>query len=895
MMERNEPGGTTAELGELWGIAARWRWALAAGALLGAAAGAGLALREEAVYQASVVIRVDEKRLDLPTLGARIASATGNQLGAEMEVLRSRSLAALVVDSLGLRLRVEEPRATPREALFAAVRLGSDGASGRFRFTREGDGRFRVEERGEDAAGGSYAPGEPVRLGEAAEVVLAPSAAELASFEVAVLPRADAVAALTRGLRVRRPGADAAVIRVEYRGGDPRLVREVPDLLASAFIDLRRSTQRTEARSTIAFLRQQLDTIGQQLAATERELLAFREANGVVDLETERVVQVRRLAELQGERAALEVERASLAELVDEVRRAPAAGEAGAASGYRRLVAYPTLLRSPAATELVRSLVQAEDQRTALLTRRSAADPDVQVLAGRIRELEGELQAAVTTYLRGVENQVRAVDAELGRQRGGLDRIPARELRFARLARQATLLEEVYGQLQTRLKEAEVAHAAEDPSVRVIDPAVATVEAAGARRLLTGGGLALAGLLAAFGVAVVREFRDESLRSRADLQQATGLPVLAAVPRIGPPRARLFRGALPGPRGRLRLPAPPAPGSVVPVAVDRPDPSSPAGRLVAEAGAPGAGAEAYRRLLVNLRWAAGTERKVWLFTSPLPGDGKTTTAANFALTLAQDGRRVVLVDADLRRASVGALFHSGAAPGLTELLTEPIPPPEVIRAVEAGNGGVLHYIPAGATPAAPADLMDAPRFQALLDWLREEYEVVVIDSPPLNVVPDAAVLSPRVDGVVVVVRAAVTPASALEFATSELRAAGAPVLGTVLNDFVLRRDAGYDGSYRWYAAGEAYYAASGAARSGAAGARCWRRSPSRRRPRPPPAPGRRGRAPGGCASFPPAAGRASTSGSCGRTGGSSSSWSGATSRCATRRPCWAPGGPCCSP
>lgn len=811
-MQESHGGG----LRELWSIARRRRWLIAGGLLAGAALGTGVALRHEQVYTGAAVIRVDEKRPDLPSLDPRASApagkATGNQVGAEMEVLRSRALAAMVVDSLRLQVQMEGRRPPAALPVLASVQVAPEAPEARYRFTREAGGRFRVQQAGGAAHGRPYAAGEPVPLGGAV-VVLGPGAGELPFFDVAVLPREAAVGALIARLRVRRPSPDASIVRVEYRDSDPGLARAVPNLLAAQFIDLRRSTQRTEARSTIAFLREQLDTIGTQLAATEQELQAFREANRVVDPDVERVTQVQQLAEMQGQRATADVERASLAVLLDEVRSSSVGRSPDAPSPYRRLMAFPALLRSPAASELLRSLVRVEDERATLLTRRSAVDPDVQVLTGRIRELEAELQANVTTYLRGLESQVNALDSQLGRYQQGLDRIPSREVRFSRLSRQAGLLQEVYGQLQTRLKEAEVVHAAEDPSVRIVDLAVPAMQPLGFQRARTIGLLALLGLLAGLGAALLREARDRSVRSRSDLQLATGLPVLGLIPRFaGARRALPARPAKALPSGRRALAAPTG-GAVATVRPDAPRADTPAGRLVACAGAPTLELEAYRRLHLNLRWAGmETAQKTYLFTSPLPGDGKTTTAVNFALSLAQAGQRVVLVDADMRRGTVARVFEAGDRPGLAELLTQPIPPAQVVRTADAGNGGVLHYVPAGRPPASPGELLGGDRMQVLADWLKSEFDVVVFDTPPLNVVTDAAVLAALADAVVLVVRAAVTPVDALEYAANELRSARAAVAGTVLNDLVLKRDATYDSGYQWYEYGKAYYAGTAGAR-----------------------------------------------------------------------------------
>ena len=259
---------------------------------------------------------------------------------------------------------------------------------------------------------------------------------------------------------------------VSYRSPDQELAWRVPQVLVAHYIAQRQELQSLETRSTIDFLRQQIATISTQLAESERKLESYRERYEVINPEAEATNQVGRLVSMQTQRGLLDNERTALAALLTEVDAQAANHKPGEPSPYRRLLAFPTLLQSQAATGLLQSLTTAEDQYKALLTRRTAQDPDVQALSGRIRELERELRTMAATYLQGLTNQVQSFDTGLQNFRGQLRTIPEKELQYARLERQPKVLEGVYTMLQTRLKEAEVAVAARDPSVRVVDAAI---------------------------------------------------------------------------------------------------------------------------------------------------------------------------------------------------------------------------------------------------------------------------------------------------------------------------------------------------------------------------------------------------------------------------------------
>jgi tyrosine-protein kinase Etk/Wzc len=404
------------------------------------------------------------------------------------------------------------------------------------------------------------------------------------------------------------------------------------------------------------------------------------------------------------------------------------------------------------------------------------------VLTDRIEQLERQLGSIAMTYLQGLTNQVTSLNAALTRFGNDLDRIPAMEVKFARLTRQAKLLEEISTLVQTRMKEAQIAAAVEDPSVRVIDPAILPTRPVKPNIPLSIGLGLLAGLVIGLGAAFAKEHMDTRVRTREDLQIVTGgIPVLGMIPRITPVRTN-GKGKLAHITGDNA-----ADSRVLAVR----DPRSPI-------------SEAYRSLRTNITFSR-PERppKTLVFTSPAPGDGKSTSASNLVTTLAQQGIRCLLVDADMRRGSLHDMLKMSREPGLSNVLLGAAKLEAATHRIRVSEDVGFDFLPAGTFPPNPAELLGSERMRGLLVALEEKYDVVVIDAPPLNLVTDAAVLGTNVDGVIVVARAGVTERGALQYALEQLRAVRAPVLGTLLNDLDVRKDR-YYGSY----VGAGYYAAA---------------------------------------------------------------------------------------
>jgi capsular exopolysaccharide synthesis family protein len=216
-------------------------------------------------------------------------------------------------------------------------------------------------------------------------------------------------------------------------------------------------------------------------------------------------------------------------------------------------------------------------------------------------------------------------------------------------------------------------------------------------------------------------------------------------------------------------------------------------------------AEACRSIRTNMLFiSAQKEFSLFSVTSPGPQDGKTTVAINLAVTMAQAGGRILLIDTDMRRPRVHKSFGLKSDRGISNVIAGDVPLKDAIHKSEVPN---LDILPCGPTPPNPAELLHTERFRQILVECRGSYDRVILDSPPIGPVTDPAIIGSATDGVVLVLRAGHTTREATKFARRQLGDAGARILGLVINQ-TDRKGGRYGYGYGYYASYGRYYRAT---------------------------------------------------------------------------------------
>lgn len=385
----------------------------------------------------------------------------------------------------------------------------------------------------------------------------------------------------------------------------------------------------------------------------------------------------------------------------------------------------------------------------------------------RTKILEQELAVG------GIDEEVSAIERYLDSYLGRLQSLPRQSVEQDQFERKRTLLAEQYGSFVAELQKARVSEEAELGYIRIVRSAVVPgmpVRPNMQQNILLA---LLVGLGLGVGVAFVKEAINNRFNKPEDLK-AQGYTPVGVIPKMDEDVKAIF-------------------GKKESVEVGGQQLST---RLLTLHDPWSHISENFRLIRNNLTFVRNdAPNQVLLVTSPEAADGKTLTAMNLAITMAQSGRRTLFIDADMRRPSAHKLLGIARTPGLAEILNREAEFDSRQCATPVEN---LTLIPAGDVKVPPPELLGSRIMEDLLGRLRERYEVIIIDSPPVLAVTDAIVLASLTDSVAIVVSAEKTNQRALEVTEETLASVGTPIIGTIFNRFDLRRTASYYASYGYY-------------------------------------------------------------------------------------------------
>jgi capsular exopolysaccharide synthesis family protein len=567
--------------------------------------------------------------------------------------------------------------------------------------------------------------------------------------------------------------ANSRLMDVTFESTDPQFAARIVNEHIKNFQNQNIKSRFDETTRATTWLHDELDELKIRVQESEDKRIAYERKNQIWTLDDKQNITTQRLSDINKSLTDAEQERMKKESLYQFAK----AGD---------IADVPQLRENPIFQGLIQKRQSASEEYIEAVNQYGPNFPKVQRLQAQLKDLDQLIKKEQINTLNRIENDYREarqretlLTQALDQQKAAANEMAERMVEYNILKREAEANKALYDGLMTKLKEVGISAALQSSNIRVVDPAMIPAypsRPAKARNIALA---FLVGLVGGIGLALMREYLDNTVKTPDDIETLARLPSLAVVPQFGASngngssRKRLLQGiSTNGHDKRIELVAQHLPKSQM--------------------------SEAFRALRTSLLLSQpGRPPQVILVTSALPREGKTTAAANLAVTLAQLGDKTVLVDADLRKPGVGRLLNLGSSKyagfssylaGVSSLDLVTVPHPDIPN---------LAAIPTGPLPPNPADLLSSNKLSEAIAELRTKFKFVVIDSPPIMAATDAVILSVQTDGVLLVVRSGETPKEAFTRTRDLLVSVKCHILGVVLNA-VDSSAPDYYYSYRYY-------------------------------------------------------------------------------------------------
>ena len=574
---------------------------------------------------------------------------------------------------------------------------------------------------------------------------------------------------------------NSRLMDVSFESTNPLLAAQTVNTHIKNFIEQNFQSRYEATTRASTWLTDQLNDWKIRVEKSEDARITYERQNQIWALDGDKQnVTTQRLADLNKQLTDAQSERMRKQSLFEFAK----AGE---------MDSVPQIRDNAAVQDLIRKRNEIYSQYNDALNQYGPNFPKVQRLQSQLKEVDATAEKEKKGVLVRLESEYREarqreelLSQALDQQKAQVNQMSERMVQYSILKREAEANKALYDGLLTKLKEAGISAGLRSSNIRVVDPAMIPTYPARPAKARNIALSFLIGLVGGIGLALLREYMDNTVKSPDDVEVLAHLPSLAVVPAFsqlngnGSGKAgKLLKGASSnGHDKRIELVAQHLPKSQM--------------------------SEAFRALRTSLLLSqAGHPPQVILVTSALPREGKTTAAANLAVTLAQLGDRTLLVDADLRKPGVGRLLNlgSGNYAGLSSYLAG-VSSLELVT-IQHPSIPNLSAIPTGPLPPNPADLLSSHKLADAIVELRTKFKFIVFDSPPVMAATDAVILSVQADGVLLVVRSGETPKEAFVRTRDLLLSVKCRVLGVVLNA-VDSSAPDYYYSYRYYPYSQGY-------------------------------------------------------------------------------------------
>lgn len=565
--------------------------------------------------------------------------------------------------------------------------------------------------------------------------------------------------------RTSSSNKDTRLIDIQFTHGDPQVAAKVVNAIADTFV-LSNLERKTETNATAGdFLQKRVAELQANIRNDEERLVNYAKTHQILSLDGSQNTVVERLAGLNQQLLQAENERKD-AEAAYRAAQSPGAASALAEKDGK------------SKEDVESKLAALRERRSQLLVSNTEEWPEVKEINQQIATLEKQVSEAKTrattvittnleTRYRQALDRERAIRADFQRQRGETLTQNESAINYRIIQQEIETNKQLLDGLLQRSKENDVVLAGTPNNISVADYAIVSDYPVGPQRLRDIVMALFLALIGGIGLAIFLEYMNDSVRSTEDIDRWIHLPSMGVIPAVGGFTKRRF------------LP------STALVHRNGHEHESP--ELLVNAESRSALAEAYRHLRTSVLLSTpGHAPKTLLVTSSVPAEGKTTTAVNTALSLAQTGANVLLIDADMRRPRLHSIFELSNGRGLSSILSNDLSEAEVLSMIQQHEGTGLNILTSGAIPPNPAELIGSEQMRRLVRMFEGTFTHVVIDTPPVGSFTDGVLASTLVDGVLLVVNSGRTSRQVVRRTKQLLQDVGSKIFGVVLNNVNLR-------------------------------------------------------------------------------------------------------------
>ena len=551
------------------------------------------------------------------------------------------------------------------------------------------------------------------------------------------------------------PIRNSRLVDVRYKSTDPAMAANVANTLARAYIEQNLEFKFMSSKEASDWLGQQLAEQRKKVEDSETALQRYREKGDAIALEDRQNIVVQRLSDLNQAVTKARTDRIEKEAVYRQLE--------GIQANRAALDTFPAIMSNSFIQQLKSQLADLQRQQAQLADRLGEKHPEMIKIASAIQSTEDKLQAEIYKVVQAVKNeflsaqsQERTLSAALDAQKNDALALNRTGIEYGVLAREAESNKQIYQSLLQRTKETSISGALKTSNIRIVDTAEvprSPIYPKKRNNLLLG---LLGGALGAIALGLFMEYLDHSVKSPDEIKNYLGIPFLGLVPSVR--MTELSQGGSGGHDG-------------IPLQF----------------------AEAFRTIRTNVMFSVPEEKhRTIVVTSTAPSEGKSLVASNLSMALAQAGNRVLLIDGDLRKPRMHAIFGQKQSPGLCNLIVGSAKGGESVWRTRVPN---LWVLPAGPQPPNPAELLGSRRFRDILESVRAHFDWVIIDSPPVMAVTDSSVIAHAAGAVVFVIRADKTNRRAVREALEQLTRAKVAILGGVLNMVDINRNPYYYSHY----------------------------------------------------------------------------------------------------